>query len=117
MAAQMAGAIPGFYSFVCYLTPLADMRDKGGAMRNDREHPLYYLDAETLLVATYVWVDDTPKALQSEGIRLPKPQRHQKATLSELLTIALFLTFLGLDLSKGYLLAQSLLRSYFPSLT
>lgn len=85
-------------------------------MRNDREHPLYYLDAETLLVATYVWVDDTLKALQSEGIRLPKPQRHQKATLSELLTIALFLTFLGLDLSKGYLLAQSLLRSYFPSL-
>jgi hypothetical protein len=26
-------------------------------MRQDREHPLYYLDAETLLVATYVWVD------------------------------------------------------------
>jgi hypothetical protein len=25
-------------------------------MRQDREHPLYYLDAETLLVAIYVWV-------------------------------------------------------------
>ena len=25
-------------------------------MRQDREHPLYYLDAEILLVAIYVWV-------------------------------------------------------------
>jgi hypothetical protein len=25
-------------------------------MRQDREHPLYHLDAETLLVAIYVWV-------------------------------------------------------------
>jgi hypothetical protein len=25
-------------------------------MLPDREHPLYYLDAETLLVAIYVWV-------------------------------------------------------------
>jgi hypothetical protein len=25
-------------------------------MPQDREHPLYYLDAETLLVAIYVWV-------------------------------------------------------------
>jgi hypothetical protein len=25
-------------------------------MRQDREHPLYYLEAETLLVAIYVWV-------------------------------------------------------------
>jgi hypothetical protein len=25
-------------------------------MRQDREHPLYYLDAETLLVAIYIWV-------------------------------------------------------------
>ncbi|WP_235187164.1 hypothetical protein [Thermus caliditerrae] len=85
-------------------------------MRPDREHPLYHLDAETLLVATYIWVDDALKALQAQGIRFPKPQRHQKATLPELLTIALFLTFIGLDLSKGYLLAQSLLRPYFPSL-
>ncbi|MEM2001780.1 MAG: hypothetical protein QXT77_03900, partial [Candidatus Methanomethylicaceae archaeon] len=71
-------------------------------MRPDREHPLYHLDAETLLVATYIWVDDALKALQAQGIRLPKPQRHQKATLPELLTIALFLTLIGLDLSKGY---------------
>ena len=27
-------------------------------MRQDREHPLYHLDAETLLVAIYVWVED-----------------------------------------------------------
>ncbi|WP_038045706.1 transposase [Thermus caliditerrae] len=85
-------------------------------MRPDREHPLYHLDAETLLVATYIWVDDALKALQAQGIRFPKPQRHQKATLPELLTIALFLTFIGLDLSKGYLLSQALLRPYFPSL-
>jgi hypothetical protein len=38
-------------------------------MRQDREHPLYYLDAETLLVATYVWVDDELKALQAQGFR------------------------------------------------
>jgi hypothetical protein len=25
-------------------------------MDSNREHPLYYLDAETLLVAIYVWV-------------------------------------------------------------
>ena len=25
-------------------------------MLPNREHPLYYLDAETLLVATYIWV-------------------------------------------------------------
>jgi hypothetical protein len=25
-------------------------------MLSDREHPLYYRDAETLLVAIYVWV-------------------------------------------------------------
>ncbi|VCU52721.1 hypothetical protein TTHN1_00474 [Thermus thermophilus] len=85
-------------------------------MRPDREHPLYHLDAETLLVAIYVWVDDQLKALQAQGVRLPKPQKHQKATLSELLTIALFLILLGLDLSKGYLLSQALLRPYFPSL-
>nr|WP_234553507.1 transposase [Thermus caliditerrae] len=40
-------------------------------------------------------------------MRLLKPQKHQKAILPELLTIALFLTFLGLDPSKGYLLSQS----------
>jgi hypothetical protein len=40
-------------------------------MRQDREHPLYYLDAETLLVAIYVWVDDELKALQAQGFKLP----------------------------------------------
>jgi len=53
-------------------------------MHSDREYPLYHLDAETLLVATYIWVDEAFKALKAQGIRLPKPQRHQKATLSEL---------------------------------
>ncbi len=41
-------------------------------MRQDREHPLYYLDAETLLVATYIWVDDELKALQAQGLKLPQ---------------------------------------------
>jgi hypothetical protein len=29
---------------------------KGGCYASRPEHPLYYLDAETLLVATYIWV-------------------------------------------------------------
>jgi len=33
-------------------------------MGPNREHPLYYLDAETTLVAIYVWVDDELKALR-----------------------------------------------------
>ena len=41
-------------------------------------------------------------------MRLPKPQKHKKASLSELLALALFLVLIGLDLSKGYLLSQSL---------
>ena len=32
-------------------------------MRQNHEHPLYHLDAETLLVATYIWVDDELKTL------------------------------------------------------
>ena len=60
-------------------------------MDSNREHPLYYLDAETLLVAIYVWVDDELKALQAQGLKLPRKQRHQKATLAELLTLAIFL--------------------------
>jgi len=60
-------------------------------MDSNREHPLYYLDAETLLVAIYVWVDDELKALQAQGFKLPKKQKHQKATLAELLTLAIFL--------------------------
>jgi hypothetical protein len=59
-------------------------------MRQDREHPLYYLDAETLLVATYIWVDDGLKALEAQGLKLPPKQKHQKATLAELLTLAIF---------------------------
>jgi hypothetical protein len=85
-------------------------------MRQDREHPLYYLDAETLLVAIYVWVDDELKALQAQGFKLPKKQRHQKATLAELLTLAIFLLLEGQDLAKGYLAAKTTLKAYFPSL-
>jgi len=58
-------------------------------MNSHREHPLYHLDAETLLVAVYVWVDDELKALQAQGFKLPPKQRHQKATLAELLTLAI----------------------------
>jgi hypothetical protein len=76
----------------------------------------YYLDAETLLVATYVWVDDELKALQAQGIGLPRKQKHQKATLAELLTLAIFLLLQGQDLAKGYLAAKSTLKAYFPQL-
>ena len=85
-------------------------------MRQDREHPLYYLDAETLLVAIYIWVDDKLKALQAQGFKLPPKQRHQKATLAELLTLAIFLLLQGQDLAKGYLAAKTTLKAYFPSL-
>jgi hypothetical protein len=81
-----------------------------------RPHPLYYLDAETLLVAIYVWVDDELKALQAQGFKLPKKQKHQKATLAELLTLAIFFLLQGQDLAKGYLAAKSTLKAYFPSL-
>jgi hypothetical protein len=80
-----------------------------------REHPLYYLDAETLLVAIYVWVDDELKALQAQGFKLPKKQKHLKATLAELLTLAIFFLLQGQDLAKGYLAAKSTLKAYFPS--
>ena len=79
-------------------------------MHRKREHPLYYLDAETLLVATYVWVDDECKALQAQGFKLPPKQKHQKATL------ALFLLLQGQDLAKGYLATKTTLKAYFPSL-
>ena len=79
-------------------------------MHRDREHPLYYLEAETLLVATYVWVDDECKALQAQGFKLPPKQKRQKATL------ALFLLLQGQDLAKGYLAAKTTLKAYFPSL-
>jgi len=93
-------------------------------MLPNREHPLYYLDAEILLVAIYVWVDDELKALQAQGFKLPPKQRHQKATLAELLTLAickirpLAVTLLlqGQDLAKGYLAAKTTLKAYLPSL-
>jgi hypothetical protein len=85
-------------------------------MDSNREHPLYYLDAETLLVAIYIWVDDELKALQAQGFKLPRKQRHQKATLAELLTLAIFLLLQGQDLAKGYLAAKTTLKAYFPSL-
>jgi hypothetical protein len=69
-------------------------------MSSHREHPLYHLDAETLLVAIYVWVDDELKALQTQGFKLPKKQKHQKATLAELLTLAIFLLLQGQELAK-----------------
>ena len=83
-------------------------------MLPNREHPLYYLDAETLLVVIYVWVDDELKALQTQGFKLPPKQRHQKATLAELLTLAIFLLLQGQDLAKGYLAAKTTLKAYFP---
>jgi hypothetical protein len=83
----------------------------------DREHPLYYLDAETLLVAIYVWVDDELKALQAQGFKLPPKQRHQKATLAELLTLAIFLLPQGQDLAQKATCRQDHPQgSYFPSL-
>jgi len=85
-------------------------------MLPNREHPLYYLDAEILPVAIYVWVDDELKVLQAQGFKLPPKQRHQKATLAELLTLAIFLLLQGQDLAKGYLAAKTTLKAYFPSL-
>jgi hypothetical protein len=67
-------------------------------------------------VAIYVWVDDELKALQAQGFKLPPKQRHQKATLAELLTLAIFLLLQGQDLAKGYLAAKTTLKAYFPSL-
>ena len=80
-------------------------------MVSNRELPLYHLDAETLLVAIYVWVDDELKALQAQGFKLPRKQRHQKATLAELLTLAIFLLLQG-----QYLATKTTLKAYFPSL-
>jgi hypothetical protein len=47
-------------------------------MNSHQEHPLYYLDAETLLVAIYVCVDDELKALQAQGFKLPKSKGTRK---------------------------------------
>ncbi len=66
-------------------------------MLPNREHAPYYLDAETRKVApseltpvaTYVWADDELKALEAQGLKLPPKQKHRKATLAELLTLAI----------------------------
>ena len=67
-------------------------------------------------MATYIWVDDELKALVAQGFKLPKKQKHQKATLAELLALAIFLLLQGQDLAKGYLAAKTTLKPYFPSL-
>ena len=54
--------------------------------------------------------------MQAQGFKLPKKQKHQKATLAELLTLAIFLLLQGQDLAKGYLAAKTTLKAYFPSL-
>jgi len=51
-------------------------------------------------VAIYVWVDDELKTLQTQGFKLPPKQRHQKATLAELLAPVIFLLRQGQDLAK-----------------
>ena len=48
-------------------------------------------------MATYIWVDDELKALVAQGFKLPKKQKHQKATLAELLALAIFLLLQGQD--------------------
>lgn len=82
-------------------------------MRNDREQPLYYLDPEDLIIATFVWVDDTLKRLAAQGPRLPR-QPKQKASYSELFTIALVIVLFGLDLYRGYRLITQAYRHLFP---
>lgn len=42
-------------------------------MHTGREHNLCHIDAETLLVATYVWVDGTLKALQTQAPQTSAP--------------------------------------------
>ena len=82
-------------------------------MRADREQPLYYLDPEDLIIATFVWVDDTLMRLASQGLRLPR-QPKQKASYSELFTIALVIVLFGLDLYRGYRLITQAYRHLFP---
>jgi len=82
-------------------------------MRADREQPLYYLDPEDLVIATFIWVDDTLKKLAAQGLRLPR-QPKQKASYSELFTIALAIVLFGLDLYRGYRLITQAYRHLFP---
>jgi hypothetical protein len=46
----------------------------------------------------------------------PRSKGTRKATLAELLTLAIFLLLQGQDLAKGYLAAKTTLKAYFPSL-
>jgi hypothetical protein len=82
-------------------------------MEKDREHPLYYLSIEDTTIATFVWLDDRLKALTQQGLRLPR-QKGQKASYSELLTIAVMITLLGMDAFKGYLIFTQSYRHLFP---
>jgi hypothetical protein len=82
-------------------------------MEKDREHPLYYLSVEDTIIATFVWLDDELKDLAQKGLRLPR-QKGQKASYSELLTIDLMITFLGMDTFKGYLIFTQGYRYLFP---
>ncbi len=82
-------------------------------MHADQEQLPHYLDPEDLIIATFIWVDDTLKRLAAQGLRLPR-QPKQKASYSELLTIALAITLFGLDLYKGYRLFTQAYRYLFP---
>jgi hypothetical protein len=59
-------------------------------MRQDREHPFTIL---TQKPSSWLptWVDDELKALQAQGFTFPPKQKHQKAALAELLTLAILL--------------------------
>ena len=64
---------------------------------------------------TFGWMTNSrPCKLRTSSS--PPKQKHQKATLAELLTLAIFLLLQGQDLAKGYLAAKTTLKAYFPSL-
>ena len=60
---------------------------KGGCYASRPERPLYYLDAETLLVATYIWVlrvlphSSTPAILSKTRLRMRMGTSVSEATL------------------------------------
>jgi len=87
-------------------------------MRQNRQHPLYHTWRRNPQDSSfgadprgYLWVDDELKALEAQGFKLPPKQKHQKATLAELLTLAIFLLLQGQDLAKGYLAAKTTLKA------
>jgi hypothetical protein len=90
------------FFFVCYFLLLSLLRrPELPPFHNPLLAPLLFLNL---------------KALQAQGFKLPRKQRHQKATLAELLALAIFLLLQGQDLAKGYLAAKTTLKAYFPSL-